>query len=469
MRSETGVIDNDAAFCQRIGYGRPYLWAPSSLVGLGARIRGDLDGSRLTAALQLARRKHPRLGTRVHLEPDRSAWLTTEGVPDIPLLIHRRESAHDWVGTYLEQTQIPFPITTGPLVRFILLQDDEGADLVMLCHHLVMDGHSALYLFHELLSFANDPGQEVLPETGLPLVTWENLPAEASRDLPLHVLAGALNRYWRARQVAIDEEDYLRIHRRYWQEKHGFAAWGLTQEATVDLCAQCKARGVSVTGAICAAFLLAQREAEAGRPVDLDKVSMSVDIRQRMLRSPGRDVGLYAGAIVSEFSPAAGLTFWERARACQEQFRRDVQDNRKLFQPLLFSELAPSFLDALGLGLFDTFHSHQVDLLLRALGMRGRQRGMDISNLGRADAVEEGGSCRLETFFTIPPLIPGVEKTLSLVTAGGVMNLTLVWRECDIDSDTVEQVRRLALGHLTKALGWSSAEGACAHSTLRAT
>jgi len=63
---------------------------------MAARIQGSPPTEVVKAALSKLQILYPPLASRVRVEEDGSAWLTTEGVDEYPLEVRLRTSDDDW-------------------------------------------------------------------------------------------------------------------------------------------------------------------------------------------------------------------------------------------------------------------------------------------------------------------------------------------------------------------------------------
>ena len=68
---------NNGHYTQKIEYARASLWLPFYAVGMVARIQGDVPTGRLEATLRKLQILYPPLASRVCVEKDGTAWLTT--------------------------------------------------------------------------------------------------------------------------------------------------------------------------------------------------------------------------------------------------------------------------------------------------------------------------------------------------------------------------------------------------------
>ncbi len=127
---------------EKIGYSRGSLWAPFLAVGMVAHIKGLVPTEQLKAALRKLQILYPPMASRVRVEKDGAAWLTTQGVEACPLEVRTDATGDDWQRIFLEQERIPFAFERGPIVRFILLRGHQCSDLVAIAPHVLCDGYA---------------------------------------------------------------------------------------------------------------------------------------------------------------------------------------------------------------------------------------------------------------------------------------------------------------------------------------
>ncbi|WP_333736079.1 non-ribosomal peptide synthetase [Streptomyces sp. IBSBF 2806] len=128
------------------------------LVNAVYRITGPVDSDRLARRLERLSAAHPVLAARV--VQDGTSWLLEEA-PDRPQLLcvtldtdpdgtAARQRVHD-------ELRVPLDLAEGPLLRVVLLRyRPDTADLLLVAHHLVVDGHSLALIARLLLT--DEPG-----------------------------------------------------------------------------------------------------------------------------------------------------------------------------------------------------------------------------------------------------------------------------------------------------------------------
>ncbi|HLX10276.1 MAG TPA: amino acid adenylation domain-containing protein, partial [Thermoanaerobaculia bacterium] len=144
-----------------LSWGQRALWLldrmvpggnPAYVIGGAARIRGELDATRLRQALGALAERHPALRSTV-VEVGDAAF---QVVHDEPRLAFTSEEAGGWSEARLRQrlgeaAQRPFDLARGPLLRVALFRRTATDHLVALAvHHVVADFWSLGILVEEL-------------------------------------------------------------------------------------------------------------------------------------------------------------------------------------------------------------------------------------------------------------------------------------------------------------------------------
>ena len=163
---------------QKIGGSeRRFLRMPNANIVIGARIQGRVSHDLLKSAILKVRQKHPLLGVRIHLDNDATGWfIQEEDVPDIPIEIRPRTTSEDWIKIATEELGQTFSIETGPLIRIVLLQSSDVADLLITAHHSICDGRSLIYLIRDLMTYLAHPDETRSPLLVMPVSPQDCLP-----------------------------------------------------------------------------------------------------------------------------------------------------------------------------------------------------------------------------------------------------------------------------------------------------
>ena len=435
---------------QKISYTRAALWAPFYAVGMAARIQGAVPVELVKAALRKLQVMYPPLASRVRLEADGAAWLTTEGVGEYPLEVRPRTSDDDWAKTFLEQEKIPFAFGRGPVARFFLLQGDQTSDLLAILPHVVCDGNSMAQVMHDAVALLNDPEREVTSPAPPPAIGWQTVPHSVFDNLLLRGLVRVVNHAWPNRRVVVQQEKYEEFHKKYWSRQHqSMLTFGLSPAETASLAARCKEHGVSVSGALIAAFLLAQNEVRPAMSKTHREISVAVNIRDRVIQNPGRTMGTFASSIEMVMPPSSHATFWELARMGHSRIHKLLNNRPQMLKPLVMSELDPTIADALITAIASDQMSREIRLFSRFFKVTGESRCLILSNIGRIDLPDVGASYRLTNLFPFPPLVPGGGMALNVLTLNGQMNIILKFQQSKWDSAAATMIRDRVLSYLS--------------------
>ncbi len=437
-----------AIYEQKIVYARGSLWLPYHAVGMVARVRGDVSPALLENALRKLKVHYPPLASRVRLKPDGSAYLTSAGVGEFSLEVRDKASDDDWLALFLEQERLPFEFERGPVARFFLLRSPASSDVVAVTPHVICDGNSMTLVMMDLAALLNDPAREVAPLPNPPLVTWQTVSHSPFDALPLRILARLLNWFW-SKPPVVNFTQYREFHRQYWERQHNDALYfQLSPAETSALAARCKQNGVSVGGALAAAFSLARDGDWPQEFSDTYQLWVAVNIGDRVSPPPGRAVGVYASAVNLRLPARAGVSFWDLAREFHALIHRSMEDRSKLFQTLVLDELDPRLVDGLGAAFCSNRWTPAYRLVSRIAGLVGDPRCLNLSNIGRIELPAMDGPHHLETLLPFPPISPSTRLSLNTMTVDGCMHLVLKYRQDQFDLAAITRIKERALGYM---------------------
>ncbi|MDX3095326.1 condensation domain-containing protein [Streptomyces sp. ME19-03-3] len=400
-----------------------------------ARVEGRTTSGRVRAAVAAVRGRHPLLGVRV---ADPGPWqgrLTTAGVPDPEVRVVRGHGADTWSHVVEEELPRRFDTRTGPLARFVLVDAGESFDLVAVYHHLVADAVSAGVVMRDLLTRLGGPdhGRALLPGPAGPPAGPPRSGVGDGGAGPGPVLAAPADELIpgpRARPG-----DLLKTARALggpvrppYPPDGGLAyrAWTLEHEETELLLKRCRAQGVTLQAALCAAFA---RAAAPGRPA---RIAVAADLRRVLEPSPGEAMGLYAASFVVPVDGAAG-DLWTAAREARTAIhaRLTPQELRPLVRVFRLASFLPH---------------RAVGALLRHGESRGPRFDVSVSNT-RLELPETYGPLRLTAVHG------GAHTSLSgaplviVVGLGGRLFLSVT----STAAAQAEDLCRRAMGHLATA------------------
>jgi hypothetical protein len=184
-------------FRRKIGSERILLMLPLNIVMIG-RVRGTVDCSRIAAAMEKLRSRHPFLGVRVQIDDNGTGSYVTESVPAIVIHEEPRQSEEQWITRVKEEFRTPFPIETGPLVRCSLIHSEEVSEIILCGHHAICDGMSLGYLLRDLLKDLAEPIEEFESSIDPPPIDHSTVPNPPSANQLVRFIVGRINKKWAA-------------------------------------------------------------------------------------------------------------------------------------------------------------------------------------------------------------------------------------------------------------------------------
>ena len=410
-----------------------------------ARIRGPFTPVDLSTALHRAAERHPLARVRLEIDAAGQGWLTTRDVAEIDLRI----ANCDWEHVVEVELGRPFDPCAGPQVRAVWVggnaSDAAAIDLILVFNHNVCDGMSGAFFTRDVLQLLGDPDAVLEP-----LNTYEG---DLVNLIPRHVAAGTGMRLqlWAINTLAplawIVQKRFPRPTQPEGGPRFCVQAWTLTSDHTAALVERCRTERTSVHAAVSAAWLRADAEIEE----DLHPrsrwgshwqrtVSTPVNLRRCLSQPVGDSFGLFMSNHTTRVGCGSERDFWEIAREIKRSLVHGLAGDRKFYW-LLRTHAALRGLSAAD--------------RRGALALLSSQRpGYDlaISNLGRLDFPTQSGPLHFEALYG--PLVNGFpfERTVSLLTFGGVMHFAFAFRDFVLDRPTARRIQARAMEILEQAV-----------------
>ncbi|MBN1453102.1 MAG: hypothetical protein JW963_18955 [Anaerolineales bacterium] len=449
---------------------RFFTRSPFSIVTMVARIKGKVTEKMLRNAVEKAQQRHFLLRVRIKDNQDHTQWFTPDDVQEIPIEVVERKSQDDWIEVHAAAMKRPFEFETRPAIRFILVQSPDISELIILCHHMICDGMSLAYLARDLLVYLGDPAQEVDVLPAPPTINLDNLPTDVSQSGLAKFFINRMNQKWAEQSEYFDQKDYRVLTQAYWDHyTHAVLSVELSEGETSALVDRCRAEQVTVNSALSAAFCGAQSFVEGERPYH-KKIVVAASLRDRLPKSPGEGIGMYAGGVELAFKYNHQRGFWENARA----FHRAISPkytNKRLFGDVLnWLYLDPTMFEAMNFKKLGELvpmdssrykklaaFSKQADVVSsilerdQLLSLESKHWGTATTNLGRLDFPKHYGKLELGRLIMQPgggiPLA-NANLVLGAVTCAGKLSLVLEYAAEAVEPGVMQQVRAKAMAYL---------------------
>jgi NRPS condensation-like uncharacterized protein len=420
---------------------RATLMLPLHVV-MAARIRGNIDVEEMRSEVEKLRSKHALLAVRINIDENDIAWYTTKDVPPLAVRTIDRESDSDWLDVALEEYKTSFPMETGPLVRFTLLQSVEVSELIVCGHHAICDGISLTYLIRDILSRLAEPSDCVESLPFPPAVDFETVPNPPRKNLIANAVISLINRAWRKKNIRFDFELMEKLHYCYWQENSDIRqfTWQLSEAETAKLVKCCKEKGITVNSLLWAAFLIAQDKVQGSSEAFRNRAGLAISTRDKLKVPVGESFGFYASSHRVVLSKYQDKNFWDAVRTIHEQLRRSI-DSADPFKMLSSTWLCPTLIDSLYFSKYGFSPNRISNKLLKKMMWDKVNYGCVITNVGRVDIPTSYGDLQLEAIYG-PLVYSDVnEKTVGVITTGNRATFWMSYNESVIDSGTATQFR----------------------------
>ena len=445
------MADNEHTdFRRKIIGERTLLMLPLNVV-MAARIRGAINPSDITAAMERLRSRHPLLAVRAEIGDDGSGEFVGSNVPSFRVHVVPRDNDKRWLVRVKEELQASFAIETGPLVRCSLVHSENVCDIILCGHHAICDGISLGYLLRDLLECVAEPDKKFTDPLVPPSINSRTVVAPPSANAFKRFIIGLINKRWAAKGIQFSELDMYKMHEKYWEHNSGIQllAWALDTEITAELVERSHAEKVTVNSALWTAFLAAQHEVQPDHLRYRQRSALAINTRDKLRVPTGESFGFYASSLTVTLPYSSRISFWDNARSVHSIIRKEL-DRTDLFRMLSSELIHPTLLDSLYFRKFGLVEGAMPNKLLRMMNWHQTTYGYAITNVGRFDIPMSYGSLELEAVYG-PLFYSDVEeKMLGVITVGGRLSFFHVSRKSVINDATL--LRDTAMHYLKAAL-----------------
>jgi NRPS condensation-like uncharacterized protein len=417
-----------------------------------ARFKGDITEESLKKSLEKVKLKYPMISARIEQYESGDASFVFDDVPDFQVKVLTKKTESDWFNQAWQEQKEPFDLKNGPLIKFLLLRSTDSSDLVVICHHTICDGLSLVYLVKDIAIFLNKPEKDVQPFPLPPSISEENFIINVKPGLLLGIIIGYLNHSWKKAKAAFSENDYKELYIKYWKSRDiGMTVISLSKETTASLISRCHEEHVTVNSALTTAFSLAQYDLEGRNQAYLKRALIAINIRKFFKNPPGDNFGFLAAGIQVALPSGKG-SFWDAAREFNVKVKGYLAPKKVLGAMATLNNLDPTLIDAIYFTAYSSFKNKTARRLKNLIltPTDKPRRSMDITNLGD---IKIGENTNLETIFFVPILSPNYEKAIGIVTAGGELNIVMLYDRSQISTDTIERFKQRIINYIEEAIG----------------
>jgi len=391
------------------------------------KLKGIFKAEDLHHALRKLQDKHPMLNAFVKDDEQSMPWfIVSEKIElPIPIRIVTRTTDDDWKEESMKEWATVFDTRSGPLMRLVWIKGEEFSEFIIVIHHCLCDGGSAMAILAEFLLLVDDGSIEIGKED--PILRIEDIIPisilnSKKKIIKAKLIGGVANLFlW---LVPVSKKRLIERKRDY------MIHWKLEKELSDRLIRKCKSEGVTVNTALCVAVLNAFKEVR--QEGFHNKISLPVDIR-RFAPKIKRD-NIFAFGLMLVVSADKDLDFFADAKRMQEDIDKKTA---KLdpYETIMMMEESHSSLNN-----FTNF-----------LKYGKSSNDCMFSNLGRVDIPHQYKNFAVETIFS-PSVIGPLGNTTTLVTSTylGQMDFTFIASEGFIPYTEAQTIKEKIMEILNK-------------------
>lgn len=388
------------------------------------KIRGEIKEDDLRFALFKIQKKHPWLTAAIRFDEDKRPWFVTNLTENfrIPIRIVDRLNDGHWEEESTYEWKTVFDASIAPLCRITWIKGNEVSEFLMVYHHCLCDGTSALSILTELLQLLDDPDTDIGKE--IPIMGVKDV-------IPKKVLNSYRNRTKNGLigKIATLALWIIPIKKVAVERKKDFMLrWKFDQDFTTQLIQFCKANQFTVNTLLSAAVLTAFKAVRKEKA--FNKISLPVDIRN--FNPIIKKDHIFAFGLMIVLSLLPEKDFIDNVKALQ----KDVNDKSAKLNPYSLMMMMEACHPALNN--FTNF-----------LKYGKSSNDCMFSNLGKIDIGYQYQNFEVETIFSPSVMGPlGNTTTMIASTYRNQMDFTFVASEGYVPFAEAEAIKEKVIAIL---------------------
>ncbi len=403
---------------------------------MGCELRLPVTSESLTECLDHLGEAHPVLKKGLQIDAENNAeFIDHDGSWDI-----YEYEQYDIATIYRDHLKEKWLLGV-PLVRFVINHFKRYCQLFICANHAVCDGLSLIYLMEDIARFMHMGG---VPSPSRLMQLHPDNMQEKFAFWPFKLFAYFMHLKWRNIPFRLTSELINDLHQAYW-DNHGAEIISVLLDEDLTSFIIDKAKRENVTVNTYLTWILLDSHRESTSRDQLDQVLVSVNLRDRIMPNPGRQLGYFVTAVPLKF-----LRIMESGSHELQKLQSAIQ--RKLKGRSMFNSLALYFFDA---SFFDLIQLNKVhlrhDRSLQAIVQKEAsqvKQAMSITNLG---VIQVGKELReiITSFLPLAVVSDTVEKYVSVFTHNGKMQITFCYDPTVIGQRNIREFKSNFLRNLS--------------------
>jgi|GEM_PF-1456907 len=379
---------------------RLWVFSPAPMVALKADLLGPFSESDLREAILQACRLNGVSSHRLVVDVDGSAFFQP-CIFRAPLM---KRDGRAWQDIYLEQERIPFALGDGEFFRFFHTAVQGGFSVLLLAHHLAVDGISLTILVSEIQALLSG-----LSVTDMPLE-----PARLNEPVKLPWLTccmiKGLNKKWQRKGLRFTLGNYQELFQSYWNTHHSaIALKTFSRQEYESIIEAAKKAGVPVDSLLPTLLLKAYG------------TQTSLGVTASFRKAGDLSLGNYASIVSITEGYDREQTFQRNAHRVAKVIAKQADDpDKRLFLPAVLKSISGSLVDSL---YFQNQHLVN-DQTSRTFCRMIRYDDIRLSDLGVIPSLS-GDRCRVVHPVFVPPVAPDASRMVGALSMDGGLSLSL--------------------------------------------
>ena len=390
---------------------RIYLCAPNSCVATSITITGNLEIDNISNAIREAVKHHQILNAKISVEDSGKAYYITENVRHFSITV----SDTSWEKIVEEQVKIRLEIENGELIRFFIIPQTDSVQLVIINHHLAGDGLSVAFLIEDIMNILS--GKEIAYKD-IQLMDPLKYTDVSSLSPMIRFLMKGLNKRWGKSGTIFQQDDYIRLFNKYWNERNIKIYSQTINKDTIEKLFQIsKQNNISINSILLTAFY----------KVFQSKTDIGISINLREKENKG--MGNYATGISIPYCYDNNLSFDDNAVKVHKVVYDKINKKDKYFLMQFMNGLSQTLIDATYFSVFDSYKNKSAQMTANMFGYCNNPQGISITNLTNVPIATNYGPYQLSNYLCLPPLVPNTKIIFGVSTFDERMNITMCTEE----------------------------------------
>lgn len=382
-----------------------FLFEPNVYIAAVITLKGDLVAEGIEAAVKKAYTQNETMMSKIVLE-NGEAYFAPLSESGCRVFIDSR----DWREIMHESEKDTFKINEGELVRSYIIPREDEFLLLIMAHHIAMDGNALVFFTDDILS--NLAGKDVeyrgLNDEGILMPSKKaKFPLKSAIGLKL------LNLQWKKTGKTFTWEDYFNIHEQFWKNRQtDIQTEVIEQDELRCIKAECKEMGITVNSYIFARQLQRMPESKL--------ISFPHSVREG-----NRSISNQVTAIKFSHKYNEELSFEENAKNVHKAIYEHLEsEQKKFFITLAANKLDSVLMDGALMHTYAGYENEAAEKIASIWGFVGEEKSdLGITNIGSLNIETDYNAFSVKDMCIIAAAMSSTRNVVSVSTLKDRMTL----------------------------------------------